>query len=108
MYNTKMEHSATGFTPEDAEKPENLATVKGRLQVKALKSRKYPPIEIGDKVKGMQKKDKLDKERVSMWSTKTAVVEDIIESHGQTYYKLNPQPKQWKMDLQRAEILLVN
>jgi hypothetical protein len=108
MYNAKMEHSATGFTPEDAEKPENLATVKGRLQVKALKSRKYPPIEIGDKVKAMQKKDKLDKERVSMWSTTTSVVTQIIESHGQTYYKLNPHPEQWKMDLQRAEILLVN
>ena len=55
----------------------------------------------------MQKKDRLDKERVSMWSTETAVVEDIIESHGQKYYKLKPQPQQWKQDLQRAEILLV-
>ena len=106
-YNTKMEHSATGLTPEEASKPRNLALVKGRLQVKALKSRKYPDIVVGDEVKYFQKKDKLDKERVSTWSTKTSVVTDITESHGQKYYVLDPRPLQWKGDLQRSEILKV-
>ena len=106
-YNTKMEHSATGLTPEEASKPRNLALVKGRLQVKALKSRKYPDIVVGDEVKYFQKKDKLDKERVSTWSTTTSVVTDIKESHGQKYYVLDPKPLQWKGDLQRSEILKV-
>ena len=57
-----MEHSATGLTPEEALKPENTALVKGRLEVKALRARKYPDINRGDYVKWMQKRDKLDKE----------------------------------------------
>ena len=72
--------------------------------MKALKSRKYPDINIGEEVKWMQKNDKLDKERVSTWGTSTRKVIDIVESHGQKYYKLDPSPEQWKHDLQRAEI----
>ena len=107
QYNTKMEHSATGLTPEEARKLENRAFAKGRLQVKALKSRNYPDIVFKEMVKDFQKKDKLDKERVSTWSTTTSRVVDITESHGQKYYTLDPKPISWKRDLQRSEILKV-
>jgi hypothetical protein len=104
-YNTKMIHSATGMTPIDAMKDENEALVKGRLQVNRLSSRRYPEIVVGDRVRIFQKKDKLDKERVSTWSTQVYIVENINESMGQLYYKLSPQPLNWKSDLQRSEIL---
>ena len=103
-----MEHSATGLTPDEALKSENTALVKGRLEAKALKTRKYPDVNRGDSVKWMQKKDKMDKERVSTWSTTTSKVVDIVKPHGQKYYKLDPKPQQWKHDLQRAEILKVS
>ena len=104
-YNTKMIHSATGMTPIDAMKDENEALVKGRLQVNRLSSRRYPEIVVGDRVRIFQKKDKLDKERVSTWSTQVYIVENINESMGQFYYKLSPQPLNWKSVLQRSEIL---
>ena len=44
---------------------------------------------------------------VSTWSTTTSKVVDIVESHGQKYYKLDPKPELWKHDLQRSEILKV-
>ncbi len=107
QYNTKMIHSATGMTPEDAMKPSNEVVVKGRLHINKTTTRRYPPIEVGDKVKIYQKKDKLDKERVSTWSTDVYTVAEIHESHGQDYYKLTPQPPNWKADIQRSEILLI-
>lgn len=107
QYNTKMVHSAIGMTPDDATIPSNEAIVKGRLQVKKLNTRRYPEIRVGDKVKYYQKKDKLDKERVSTWSTTTSRVTAISESHGQKYYTLNPKPVNSKRPLQRAEILKV-
>ncbi len=107
QYNTKMEHSAIGMTPEEATQPGNEAVVKGRLQVKQINTRRYPEIHVGDKVKYFQKKDKLDKERVSTWSKTTSDVTAITESHGQQYYTLDPKPVNWKRPLQRSEILLV-
>ena len=53
------------------------------------------------------KKNKIDKERVSTWNTTTSKVVDIVESHGQKYYKLDPKPELSKHDLQRAETLKV-
>ena len=102
-----MIHSAIGMTPDDATIPSNEAIVKGRLQVKKLNTRRYPDIRVGDKVKYYQKKDKLDKERVSTWSTTTSRVTAISESHGQKYYTIDPKPVSSKRPLQRAEILKV-
>jgi hypothetical protein len=102
-----MEHSAIGMTPEEATQPGNEALVKGRLQVKQMNTRRYPEIEVGDKVKYYQKKDKLDKERVSTWSTTTSEVTAISEAHGQKYYTIVPKPVTSKRPLQRSEILKV-
>ena len=106
-FNTKMIHSATGMTPEEAKLSKNEAVVKGRLQVKQLRTRRYPEVEKGDTVRIYQKKDKMDKENVSTWSTDTYTVTDVKESMGQTYYTVSPQPTGWKGDIQRSEILKV-
>ena len=55
-------------------------------------------------VKVHRKKDKLDKERLSLWSKDVYRVERIDESMGQKFYKLEGKPKA----LMRGEILLQN
>ena len=55
-FNTKMIHSATGMTPVEAKRPESEAVVKGRLQVKQLRTRRYPEVNEGDTVRIYQKK----------------------------------------------------
>jgi hypothetical protein len=103
-YNNKMEHSTTKMTPKEAMKPENQFTVKLNLELKRINSRIYPNINIGDFVKVYKKKDKLDKERKSLWSKENYKVEGINESMGQKFYKLEGKPKA----LMRGEILLQN
>ena len=49
-YNNKMVHSSTGLTPNDARKPQNELTVYLNMTLKAKRIRKYPDINIGDKV----------------------------------------------------------
>ena len=47
------------------------------LEINAIRKRKYPDIKVGDRVKVYNKKDKLDKERISVWSPNTYEVEEI-------------------------------
>lgn len=103
-YNNKLIHSTTKMTPKDAMKPENQLNVKLNLELKRKNSRIYPNVNIGDMVKVYRKKDKLDKERLSLWSKDNYKVEGITESMGQKFYKLEGKPKA----LMRGEILLQN
>jgi transposase InsO family protein len=103
-YNNKLVHSITKFTPAEAMKPSNHLDVKLNLELKAKHSRKYPNVAVGDCVKVFKKKDKLDKERLSLWSKQLFRVDGIIESMGQKFYKLEGKPKA----LMRGEILLQN
>ena len=52
----------------------------------------------------IQRKDKLDKERVSNWSNDKYKVEAIQESMGQKFYKLEGRDKA----LMRSELLLID
>ena len=103
-YNNKLVHSATKFTPVEAMKPTNQLDVKLNLQLKAKHTRTYPEVRIGDYVKVYRKKDKMDKERLSLWSKDKFKVIDITESMGQDFFKLEGRPKL----IQRSEILLVS
>ena len=103
-YNNKLVHSTTKMTPNEAKKPENQLTVKLNLELKRRNNRIYPTVNVGDMVKVYRKKDKLDKERLSLWSKETYRVERIDESMGQKFYKLEGKPKA----LMRGEILLQN
>ena len=55
--------------------------------------RKYPDIKVGDKVKLYQKKDKLDKERISVWNKTVYEVKDIKHEKDQEMYYLTNYPK---------------
>ena len=99
-----MVHSVTKFTPSDAMKPSNTEKVKFNLQLKSRHSRKYPNLAIHDYVRVFQKKDKLDKEKISNWSALKYKVIDIQESMDQKFYKLDGKAKA----LMRSEILLVD
>ena len=76
-YNNKLIHSTTKMTPKDAMKPENQLDVKLNLELKRKHCRIYPNVNIGDMVKVYRKKDKLDKERLSLWSKENYRVEGI-------------------------------
>ena len=112
QYNNKMVHSAHDMTPAEASRATNESVIKGRLEVNRIKTRRYPPVEVGDKVKVYQRKDKLDKERVSTWQNKTYTVESISEARGQKFYTVTPKIEQWEIrgrrrPLVRSEILLI-
>ena len=92
------------MTPKEAMKPSNHLQVKANLELTRQHTRKYPDINVGDYVNKYNKKDKLDKERVPVWSKEKITVESINESMGQDFYKLEGRPR----DLMRSEILLVN
>ena len=85
-YNKKMVHSATDLTPKETKKPENELKVKANIAMNATKTRKYPDLEKGDKVKIFRKKDKLDKERASNWSANSYSIDDIKTVLGQKHY----------------------
>ena len=60
-YNYKMKNDASGMTPSDAKKPENLFQVKAQLEMHRVKKRKYPNISVGDDVRIYTKQNNLIK-----------------------------------------------
>jgi hypothetical protein len=102
IYNSKMVHSSTKMTPNEARKPTNELNVKLNLQLNKTRLRKYPNVSVGDWVHLYSKKDKLDKERKSVWSTRIYKVEEIVHSIGEAMFKLSGVPK----PVLRHEILL--
>ena len=84
-YNYKNIHSATKMTPKYATKTTNHIQVKANLELKRKHTRRYPDINVGDYVKVYNKKDKLDKERIPVWSKANFKVESINESMSQYF-----------------------
>ena len=78
--------NTTGFTPEEAAKPENWFEAHTNMELKAKHNRKYPEIHVGDKVKVWKQKKALDKENVSDFPDNPVKVKNIIRSLGQTRY----------------------
>ena len=104
MYNYKMVSRATGFTPNEARQKKNELQVKLKLELNRKTTRKYPPIEVNDKVRIYKKKGKFDKERVPVWSENTFNVDKIEISMGQKFYYVAGREK----PLLRHEILKVS
>ncbi len=100
-YNNKLKHSSANKIPEDARKDTHQADVKANLEIRALKNRKYPILNVGDKVNIMRRKKINEKDRTSNWSIETFEVTSISESLGQKYYKVAGMDR----DYTRAEIL---
>ena len=55
-YNKQNVQATTNMEPEEAEKPGNEYDVKTNLEINARHRRKYPDIEVGDKVRTLRKK----------------------------------------------------
>ena len=102
-YNQWMVNRTTGLTPFQASEKKNEAHVRTMLEINAIRKRKYPAIKVGDRVKVYNKKDKLDKERISVWSPTTYEVEDIKHEKDQEFYYLSGYNK----PVLRHEILKV-
>ena len=83
--NDKMKHSSTQFTPKEARNKRNEYAVKLNLELRALKNRKYPELNVGDEVKVMRKKAITEKERSSRYLKETFKVKRIEEKLGQKY-----------------------
>ena len=88
-YNNKDVHSATKFTPKDARLKKNELEVKLNIGLQTKRSRTYPDLEKGDKVKVMRKKGISEKERTSHWLKAIQEVTRIDDKLGQTYYILD-------------------
>ena len=102
-YNNKSVHSSTKKIPADASKDTHQVDVKANLEIRAMKNRKYPTLDINDSVKIMRKKKPGEKERTSNWSIQVYTVVSINEEHGQNYYKVEGMDR----DYIRAEVLKV-
>ena len=108
-YNHVDIQSTIKMTPDDARKPQNHLQAKLNLELKRVNSRVYPEIHVGDYVRIRKKKDKLDKERVPMWTTDKHRVERIHESMGQKFHNVPLRPGEGlrPKDLIRSDVLLV-
>jgi hypothetical protein len=56
-----MKNNASGMTPSDAKKPDNIFQVKSSLEMHRVKKRKYPDIHVGDDVRIYIKRNNLIK-----------------------------------------------
>ena len=98
-----MVNRTTGLTPFEATEKKNEELVRNMLWMNAVNKRRYPDIKVGDTVKVYYRKDKLDKERISVWGKRKYEVEAIKEEKEQMFYYLSGFDK----PLLRNEILLV-
>lgn len=88
-YNNKLKHRTTGHTPAEARIKSNELKVKLNMELHKKSSRKYPPLEVDDRVKIYKKRKTGEKQQVSLWSDNAYEIEEITELHGQNYYKVN-------------------
>ena len=86
-YNFKMVSSATGYTPDQARQPKNELNVRLNLELNRVTKRKYPNIEVGDKVRIYRKRKNFEKGvRVPVWSEPIYTMEKVEDSMGQKLY----------------------
>ena len=62
--------SATGLTPAEARKPENLIRVKGYMERRRNDTRKYAPAKVGDFVSLYRKRRNFEEANIGLWSDK--------------------------------------
>ena len=88
-YNNSLVHSSLGMTPKNANTASNAVDVKTRLERKAIKNRRYPEIQIGDKVHIRRKNATGEKERFAPWGEMYHTVIDIKTELGQKVYTVD-------------------
>ena len=67
--------------------------VKTSIELQSVSKRKYPELSVGSRAKIYRKKDKLDKERVSVWLPTVHTIKDIKSSMGQKFFYLEDKSK---------------
>ena len=107
-YNKTMKHSTTDMTPENAHKDDNAVAVKANSLLKEKYLRKYPKVEVGDKVRVFVKGKgnyTSRKESRNQWSEQTYNVKEISRDlQLNKHYILEGRSKKYN----RHEILLVD
>ena len=71
------------------------------MELRAKHNRKYPPLNVGDKVQILRKKKNTEKERTSHWSVDSYRVTEINKEFDQNYYKVEGMDR----DYIRGELL---
>ena len=107
-YNQQMTHGTTKLTPNEAHKDENAVEAKANSLMKEKYLRKYPTLNVGDKVK-IYNKGKGNytsrKETTSRWTNNTFTITNIgRDMMLNKYYEVEGRPKKFN----RHELLLVN
>ena len=92
-YNSKNVHTATGLTPDQAKLDKYRLQVKMNLELHRISKRRYPTIDVDDKVKLYKKKGRFDKENTSVWLPQTHTIALITESMGQKFYHITGHKK---------------
>ena len=92
-YNNKDVHTATGLTPDQAKLDKYMLQVKMNLELHRISKRRYPTIDVDDKVKLYKKKGRFDKENTSVWLPQTHTIALITESMGQKFYHITGHKK---------------
>ena len=107
-YNQQMTHGTTKLTPDEAHKDENAVTAKANSLMKEKYLRKYPKLNVGDKVK-IYNKGKGNytsrKETTSRWHNTIYTISNVgRDMMLNKYYEIEGRPKKYN----RHELLLVN
>ena len=107
-YNQQMTHGTTKLTPNEAHKDENAVEAKANSLMKEKYLRKYPKLNVDDKVK-IYNKGKGNytsrKETTSRWTNNTFTITNIgRDMMLNKYYEVEGRPKKFN----RHELLLVN
>ena len=102
-YNNKDVHTATGLTPDQAKLDKYRLQVKMNLELHRISKRRYPTVDVDDKVKLYKKKGRFDKENTSVWLPQTHTIALITESMGQKFYHITG----YKKPFLRHEILKI-
>ena len=77
------------------EKKRTHLQVKVNLEMQRHSTRKYPELQVGDKVKTLFKKTYGQKESVSNWNAEKPKIERISTSFGQKYYHLKDDKRSY-------------
>ena len=92
-YNDKMVSSTTKFTPKQARLKKNELEVKLNIASQAKRTRLYPELDVGDRVKVMRKKGITEKENTSHWLKTIQKITRIQSKLGQKYYYLDGESR---------------
>ena len=87
-YNYNNTHSAIGMTPAEALDDRKEFEVRTNLEIRRKKFRRYPELEVGDKVRVFRKRGTFAKEDTGVWDKDPTVITRIVKSPitGQTMY----------------------